>query len=82
MQNDTAVAPTVLDAAGNVVKKRETWLREDWRHLIQAQQYCNSRNVGVAIICALCSQPLLPVETEGDGSVIVACACTERTWRR
>lgn len=72
--------PTLVDRDGNVIKRQETWPRSDWRHLVKAQQICNERNVGVAIICGGCSQPLMPVGREGDGAVIVDCACTTRKW--
>ena len=73
---------TLVDKDLKVIKREETWLRQDWRHLVAAQKYCNSRDVGIAIMCAGCGQPLLPTGVKGDGATIVECGCTVRRWTR
>ncbi len=78
----TATPAQLLDAQGNLIKKQETWLREDWRHLVAAQKVANDRNVGVGMMCGGCGAPLLPTGYAGDGALAVECECTVRRWLR
>lgn len=73
---------TVLAPDGSRIKRMETWTRSEWRPLVQAQQTCNKRGVGVAIMCSGCGEPLLPIGVDAGGVTCVDCGCTTRRWMR
>lgn len=77
---NNAPEPVLLDSTGSRILAREVWPRSDWKVLVKAQQLCNARSVGVAIMCAKCSAQLLPAGMDAAGSVLVECDCTSRVW--